>query len=165
MQVCAHSPMHLATTPLRTQLISDVGSGSNRFSKILWTGHIMMDHEGSRSNSSSSSATVIVTPYGTVNPTNYTNYSQSEIDWKSKYTLMHELSHQIGAHDHYCSNPSGTSCNNPYCYKHVYGMTTLPTCIMSTYYNIEQIGTTSLYCSSCVNMIRSHLQNHHYGGE
>lgn len=75
-----------------------MGSGTSTTSYVLWTGHIL---PGNPPSSSYSDFSVIITPNQTTN-SNYVNKSDAEVRMESLYTLMHELSHQLGAPDHYC---------------------------------------------------------------
>ena len=153
---CAHPVVHLSTAALRTHLIDSVGTGTNVLTRILWTGHIMNNHNNDRSNSSSSSNTVIITPYSSVNPTTYVNYNDAKVANNSKFTLMHELSHQIGAHDHYCyGNLEDPTCSNPYCYHHRSIPIALPDCIMSYVYSNMDGTNNSDFSSIVLSVLRS----------
>lgn len=158
---CNHSTNHTSTAVLRSQLINDKGAGTAVSTRVLWTGHIMSNHNGDRSNSHSGNHTVIITPYSTVYDVTYNNKNDATVRQNSIFTLIHELSHQIGAPDHYCyASMAASSCSNPFCYYHVFGMSNPPNCIMSAYKNIEALGN-NLYCNDCYSMIFDHLGNHH----
>lgn len=154
---CTHSSTHLTSTAMRDVM----GDGSNVISRILWTGHIMTNNPAS--NSSSSRYSVIVTPKHTTTGSTYTNESDAEVRKKSIFTLMHELSHQLGAPDHYCYGVSAGSsvCVNTNCDICYMGETVARTCMMSYRYDIEARDEDVLYCSSCLQDIAAHLTNHH----
>ncbi|MCQ2451679.1 MAG: hypothetical protein MJ075_00900, partial [Oscillospiraceae bacterium] len=155
---CGHSSEHLTTSALRTELVADQGAGTATISKYLWTGHILPGNP--RSVSYRDYHTVVLTPYAVVYNNTYGNQSDAKVQQESRYSLLHETSHQLGTHDHYCYGaPPNSDCNNPYCYE-CKGMA-LPTCIMSDRCNIETTGINSLYCTVCKNNINSHLNNHH----
>lgn len=76
---------------------------------------------------------------------------------------MHELSHQLGAPDHYCYGiePGETSCINDHCDICVNGETRERSCMMTYRYDIEDTKESTLYCSSCLADIGNHLSGHH----
>lgn len=88
-------------------------------------------------------------------------------------TLLHEISHQLGAVDHYCYDITSSDCDNPTndCYRCDHGLTSPPTCIMSARFadieNIVLSGNSSiLYCDQCKSSthtygIPAHLKKHH----
>ena len=82
---------------------------------------------------------------------------------ESIFTLMHELSHQLGAPDHYCYGPSTTSegCANPNCDTCYMGRDAERPCMMTYRYDIEATDEDVLYCSSCLQTIATHLTDHH----
>lgn len=154
---CIHSPTHLTTTALRDIM----GNGTNICSRVLWTGHILTGNPASNANSSRFS--VIITPKHTTTGSNYANKSDSEVRKESIFTLMHELSHQLGAPDHYCYGikEGETMCSNKNCDICYMGRTTIRSCMMSYRCNIENINDATLYCSSCLADICNHLSDHH----
>lgn len=153
---CPHSSTHLTSTALRNVM----GDGTNVTSRVLWTGHIMPGNPAS--NASSNRYSVIATPKHTTTST-YTNKSDSEVRKQSIFTLMHELSHQLGAHDHYCYGiATGSSvCSNTYCDVCYMGKTETRDCMMSFRYDIEATDEDVLYCSACLGDIDTHLTDHH----
>lgn len=158
---CTHSSNHMNIQTLCQHLFVDHGFGTDTLTRVLWTGHIMSNHEEDRSCSIEGWHYVIITPYGMVHETTKVNKSESEVRSWSIFVLMHELSHQLGAPDHYCyGKATDPSCDNPYCYYHVYGMAYPPNCIMSEHKNIEVLGN-NLYCNDCYSTIFSHLRDHH----
>ena len=155
---CVHSTNHLTTSALRKLM----GNGTCLSSRVLWTGHILPGNPSS--NSVFSSYSVVITPRHTTDSTNsYINLSDSKVRTESIYTLMHELSHQLGAPDHYCRKDyqSDGKCTNAYCDVCVYGMTTPRSCMMSYRYNIETTDESELYCFSCRDKINEHLALNH----
>lgn len=154
---CTHAATHLTSTALRNTM----GDGTNLNSRVIWTGHIMTGNPASTSDSSRYS--VVITPLHTTTGSNYTNKSDSEVRKESIFTLMHELSHQLGAPDHYCGGiKEGQSvCSNTNCDVCYMGMPQPRTCIMSYRYDIEARNVSTLYCSSCQAVINDHLMNHH----
>lgn len=154
---CPHSVEHLTTTVLR----DGMGNGTNTNSRVLWTGHILPGNPSSNSNSGRHS--VVITPKNTTTGNNYTNKSDSEIRKESIYTLMHELSHQLDAPDHYCYGRDLNTgvCINPDCDTCQGGMTVARNCMMTYRYDIEEKSESTLYCSSCLADINNHLSGHH----
>lgn len=67
------------------------------------------------------------------------NSNDAEVRKESIFTLMHELSHQLGAPDHYCYGPSTTSegCANPNCDTCYMGRDAERPCMMTYRYDIE----------------------------
>ena len=92
------------------------------------------------------------------------------------YILLHELSHQLGAPDHYCYGDieeDGT-CSNAFqdCWNCDNNLDAQPTCLMNSEYLLDleerlNNGTiNTIYCSQCVSAIHSkgiltHLDDHH----
>lgn len=76
---------------------------------------------------------------------------------------MHELSHQLGARDHYCYGvaTAKSGCANKNCDVCYLGRSTIRSCMMSYRLNIETEDEATLYCSSCLADINNHLTNHH----
>lgn len=93
----------------------------------------------------------------------YTNKSDAAVRKESIFTLMHELSHQLGAPDHYCYGiPDGsTVCSNTSCDICYMGRETTRSCMMTYRYDIEATDEDVLYCSSCLQTIATHLTDHH----
>jgi hypothetical protein len=163
---CNHLPNCLSTLALREQLISDVGSGNNKNSIVLFTGSRMLYDSGDRSNSDPSSHTVIMTPMSTWPWDDDTNsYSPlAEDDRKQEYIflLLHELSHQLGAPDHYCygtSDPNET-CLNPNCDKCYTGVNNR-ICLMKSVDDVKDYSGADIYCADCYNIISEHISDHH----
>lgn len=157
---CDHTNTHLTTNALRNELISDKGTGSSTLSRVLWTGHVLPGNPAS--NSSSSSNTVVITPMAVVDSMTYENRAAEVVQRESRYTLLHEVSHQLSAHDHYCYGvePGQAVCGNPYCCR-CNGIEAPSQCIMTVRTNIETVALDDLYCSVCKVNIQSHLSEHH----
>lgn len=145
----------LTTGNVRDDLKSQFDDGGGNISKASWTGHIMTNHEGDRSNSTVGMGTIIMTPYG-VN-----KGSSSDIRKKRIYTITHETSHQFGLHDHYCAGDKkddNAVCSNKYCSDCnnepiPYG------CIMLETIDIEKTTYTQLYCDACRENVLSYIKN------
>ena len=144
---CSHSPKCLNTASLRTDILTQKGAGNDTITIVAWTGHQMSDYENDRSNSSSSTNSVIITP----------NSSSSY-----EFTLLHELSHQLGAHDHYCYGTSGDEpCDNEFCDECCFGYAEPRECVMGKRMNLSAYPEDELYCDDCIEIISSHTQDHH----
>lgn len=154
---CPHSGGHLTDYDLRDQM----GSGTNINSRVLWTGHILPGNPSS--NSRSDVCSVVITPKHTTTGSNYSNKSDSEVRKESVFTLMHELSHQLGAPDHYCYGiiPGESVCRNHNCDICYMGETRARDCMMTYRCDIETESESTLYCSSCLAGISNHLSGHH----
>lgn len=156
---CPHVHNHITSPAMRSVL----GEGTSIKPKVLWTGHILENNEAS--NSVSSTHSVIITPKLVVNNYNYNNLPASVIRRLSIVTLMHELSHQLGATDHYCYGKpdENSSCTNEHCYV-CNGQPDEKNCLMgsdASTYDIETKNIAEIYCESCLNAINSHLTSHH----
>ena len=84
------------------------------------------------------------------------NLSENVIRYERIYTLLHELSHQLGAPDHYCYDESSENCNNPSndCWRCDRGLTEEPVCLMSKRMDdLEQRlysgNLEDVYCEQC----------------
>lgn len=154
---CTHSPTHLTTMALRDVM----GDGTNVNSRVLWTGHILTGNPSS--DSMDSRCSVVITPKHITTGNDYANRSDSEVRRESLFTFMHELSHQLGAPDHYCYgiDAGATVCINTDCDVCYNGMDRPRSCMMSYRCDIEAVSEATLYCSSCLFAINEHLSNHH----
>ena len=92
--------------------------------------------------------------------------SSDEIAAASKGTLAHELSHQLGADDHYCyrydsfsdaNDEESEHCANQNCYW-CNGTAVLPSCLMTKSSDYPDL--TSLYCSACKNTISTYVETY-----
>lgn len=163
--MCLHATDCLTSTQYRIKLIADKGSGSDTISNVVWTGHRLTGN--ARSNSSSYGHSVIITPaitstYDATTGT-YVEASYSTKVIENSFTLMHELSHQLGAPDHYCYGvePGHSCCSNTHCDECVYGFTNPRTCMMSYRVNVSTYDEATLYCPDCLATIGAHLADHH----
>ena len=156
---CEHTENHLYRDELEMEFTSDKGEGSNVVTKVLWTGHILDGNAPSASYSSDH--TVIITPRYTTDINTYENLGDIKIVLESEYTLLHELSHQLGAHDHYCYRDNGSAhCSNPYCAR--CDSSAIPFCLMSSRFDdVSSISPHSLYCDECEEIITQHIDDHH----
>lgn len=152
----------LTTKNLRKELEKEYGNGGGVISKVSWTGHIMTDHYGDRSNATVGMGTIIMTPYGlTSSSNNYVNLSNEQIRKENIFTLAHETIHQFDIYDHYCyddmGGDDGVRCSNEKgCYK-CYGNGVKPDCMMtSRKYPTE---TSDLLCTKCKSQVLEYLSN------
>lgn len=160
---CTHQPTHLTTTAQRDVL----GNGTATNSKVLWTGHIMNGNAPPVAYPTQHS--VVMTPSKVVYENeNYTNYPNTVVREMSNETFLHELSHQLGAPDHYCYNnytskeQVGTKpCSNPDCDVCHVKLDTVRSCIMSGDANFDSPNEAIWYCSDCLVTINNHLTGHH----
>ncbi len=152
---CSHTEEHTDRGNLVTEFIEDESEGTTTDSNILWTGHIM---DGNATSASYTARNVVV-----MTPATYENENtETEINVEIRFDLLHEVSHQIGAGDHYCDLEQGrTVCDNVQCYACVLHLENEPDCIMSNRENIENSDIDDLYCSDCIELIEAHLSNHH----
>lgn len=158
---CLHiennKPIHSNTQVLRDAL----GYGTNVEPKVLWTGHILEDNPAS--DSSEMRHSVVITPCHTFNEITGESYSAAEIRMNSLRTFMHEISHQLGAHDHYCSGISqfGDNCTNPYCDICHFELLQERVCLMTRLGDVENGNEATLYCTDCIDIITDHIADHH----
>ncbi|MBR3961247.1 MAG: RICIN domain-containing protein [Clostridia bacterium] len=155
---CIHPNGHLTTEALRI----DLGEGTNVNPKVLWTGH---DLDGNPpSDSAPGSCNVIITRGHTYNEITGENYNDAKIREENLLTLMHEISHQLGAYDHYCRKDNvqqNAPCSNPNCDLCRVGLTQKRACLMSCVGDVENGDESSLYCSDCISIINAHIADHH----
>ncbi len=165
---CSHSTNHQDSYNILNHATSSVGAGTRTSSKLFWTGHTLYDNDGDviRSNSWNNASpgyySVIMTPYAYVNLTTGATNSQSAMDSRARFEIMHELSHQFGAPDDPCNAPGLTPCSNVNCYYHVRKLETPPNCIMM--YEKDpgsSISNQNICCEFCLDWMRAHLNNHH----
>ena len=90
--------------------------------------------------------------------TGYINKTEQDIQTESTYSLMHELSHQLSAPDHYCykNKDENDKCANKYCDECVYGIMQRE-CIMSKRDDISALTDPEIYCEDCLTIIADHL--------
>ena len=152
---CAHRPDHLTRNRLRLA----VNMGTTTTTIVIWTGHILTDNAHSGSNWLLHS--VVMTPFNVTNPDNgYANESAQEVRTESVRTLLHELSHQLRAVDHYCYGRNGNdTCSNENCDICV-NKTEVRDCVMGNM-GIDGVEDDEIYCDDCQNTIREHIEGHH----
>ena len=156
---CTHFPKHLTTDALRNKLIKDTGKGTSTTSKVLWTGHVLDGNP--RSNSQVSNYSIVMTLSEVTNSSTHENLGSYKVKMESRFNLIHELSHQLGAPDHYCyGRINGNDCANKNCTKCTQHKEP-PNCIMTYRYDLAKENINTLYCSSCLATIKAHLKNHH----
>lgn len=142
------------------QFKTDVGYGNNTTIKLLWTGHILPNHQVSAAQNGSES--IIMTTANTVshnkNTNTYSNKPDAEIRKYSLYTLTHETAHLLGTVDGYCKNDNGTDhCSNENCY--LCNEKPIPTCVMVQPFSPEE--SNVVFCDECLKTMENHLKDHH----
>lgn len=156
---------------LRNDIIFQYGEGNTTTARVIWTGHKL---ESGIPNFNDDNYTIVMTIDNVVYP-NYTNRSEYEIFIKRIRTLLHELSHHLGAVDHYCYEDPRGNCSNPgdNCYYCDLGKTEEPTCVMSSEefvtdleYILNYGDLNDIYCVECMsstheNGIVKHLNDYH----
>ena len=145
---CTHTENHLFADARMNDIISQFGTGSSTITRVSWTGHATPGQKN------------FFRGDGLI----HLLYMDWAEDYDYKRTYLHELSHSIGAQDHYCYGDE-ESCTTGQCYRHVLKLSAKPTCVMSCDPdNIETMGIDNVYCSYCDGpngTIRTHLANHH----
>lgn len=165
---CVHSTEHKSRYAIYSDIISQFSSGTNTLSRVAWTGHALTDNQ----SASYSSGNTIVVTIGMVTDSSHNNLSDDVIRKERIFTLLHESSHQLGAPDHYCYNPSSTTgCSNPNCWRCYRHLSQLPDCAMSyRMYDLEsKLNNDNMYdifCDECMSSTNSkgivtHLEDHH----
>ena len=148
----------LRTIHIRDVLLEDKGWGTAVITKAVWTGHIMVGHKPSTSESVSQ--TMVFTTANTVsyNSGTYSNKSSSNIRYYSLYEITHETGHQLGLNDGYCYKDivNGT-CSNKNCF--TCRKLPLTNCIMAQIKS--PTNSTNMFCDDCKEKINSHLKGHH----
>ena len=79
--------------------------------------------------------------------------------------LLHEMSHQLGTHDHYCrveNEDDGENavppCSNPHCDLCAYNLPEIRDCIMGAHEHVEGEPYENLLCDSCMVLIENYLE-------
>lgn len=117
----------------------------------------MLDHEHDRSCSDSVLHSVVMTTCGV---SDWNDESAKNAD--RMFTLLHEVSHQLDAPDHYCYDRDETGlCSNPSCDICQFGYQQARACLMGRYYDISTLSDEAIYCDDCETVIRNHLAGHH----
>ena len=173
---CDHTGLsHKTTSRIRSDLVNEFGAGNDTLSRVAWTGHAL---DGvPRSDSNSTNHTVVITPAMVIDYNQETgegtldNDPNKDLIREFSFTLTHELSHQLGAHDHYCrsgysnkdelNDSEAGKCNNSYCDVCYSDRYKPRSCIMSYRYDLRTVDLETLYCGECLSLIRSHLDGHH----
>ena len=153
---CNHSSGCLSTANIRTDLISQKGAGDEKTTVVAWSGH-GMTNEGDVSNSSYATNTVVITTSVVSDWNDTYNKNSSRI-----FSLLHELSHQLNADDHYCYGKGQSGrCVNPTCDECTLNYSAPRACVMSRRYDISTLTDDEMYCDDCLRIIRAHLDEHH----
>jgi hypothetical protein len=177
---CNHPDDHLS----RYSNVAGIENGAPTTTKIVWTGHILYhvktDEDGdhiiiSSSGSYASLYKIIITPSQSViwcdangndlvDEGDYCeNKPQNVIEYQSVFSLLHEISHQLGAVDHYCQKPAGAlSCGDENCFDCNDDLVEKKKCLMYKRFDITQEeNNEEIYCEHCIERITSHLNDHH----
>ena len=146
---CTHDANQSHTN--RYDLMYTVLRGSSTSVSSLWTGHRLTND--ARSASYDTTHKIIISSWLTrtfIPPNEY----EERIAEENTFDLIHELSHQIGAPDHYCYGKGSTGkCINSDC-DTCFNNMELRDCIMSS-------REDDMYCEDCINSINQHLADHH----
>ena len=169
---CIHSNDDTISHKTQTSLRNDIGEGDSITTKVIWTGHVLEDNQNSTADPNTH--TVVMTIYAVTDSlNNYQNYHPDIIREQRIYTLLHEISHQLGATDHYCYGTTTGNCNNPdgECWICDKKLTNQPDCIMfermsNLETKVKNGNFTDIYCYYCMSNVYSkgiakHLNNHH----
>ena len=166
---CNHTDDHKTRTAIHDDGVAQFNAGTDVITKVMWSGHSL----GGKVSASYKFSHMIIMTIKTVTDNSYVNLDNTVIRAKSVYTLLHEVSHQLGAPDHYCYDPTSDNCNNPSndCWRCDRNLLSPPDCIMTEpKTDIEERcnnGTEyTLYCSQCMSSTHSkgilqHLRDHH----
>lgn len=156
---CEHLFECLTWEAQRSKLKYAYGMGTDKIARVLWTGHRMKNNASSVTDLDDNMC--MITLANTIQ-TDGTPYSGLALENHFFGDLLHELSHLLGAPDHYCYGREGKAhCSNPNCDE--CAGKTLRKCIMSVYKSgMENASTASqLYCGECNGTIQNHINNHH----
>lgn len=161
-KACTHTVNCLTWDKLCFKMQSTYGSGDDKMSRVIWTGHILKDN--AQSVSYSNEKICIITP-AAFRDSQGNDYQGNFLTTEMTHTLMHELSHQLGAVDHYCYKDrpwyiSG-KCSNLYCDSCVYGIKGKRQCVMSKRDDWENKTKNEVYCDECRETIANHINSHH----
>jgi|GEM_PF-4268475 len=199
---CPHtSKEHLASNPDKGtgimsrgyyfDFIRKNGVGTKRLTKVMWTGHIAYEKDVNGNLKLARPQAVpyyddghikawhnivLMPPSDVVNASNgYSNLANAVVESRYESTLLHELSHTLGAPDHYSCWGPDCSCNSPYtcgkshvcknsgcwkCHQNLY-IDAGGICIMNYPYNMHTTNINKLYCPQCLELINDHLRDHH----
>lgn len=154
-KACTHTPNCLTWDKQCSKLQSTYGSGHDRVAKVLWTGHMMKDRATSVSRPNAYMA--MITPTNSLQDNGEARYGNL-LEGYLFGDLTHELSHLLGANDHYCFGKNGNAhCSNPDCDE--CNKKPLRRCIMRLYVDGME-DQYDIYCDACINVIRNHINAH-----
>ena len=164
--LCRHNPSCATTMNLRNELFSSVIPGDETTTVVIWSGRKMSAYIADRSSSVETNHSIVMTTYGIEDWNALENAYGPPIDTDEVFkirtnTLFHELSHQLGAPDHYCYKDwdENLKCSNDYCDSCVYGYDKIRKCITGS----DTLMTDQVvYCDDCLSMISDHIEDHHY---
>ena len=169
-----NQPNHKTRGSIKADIVNQFGSGSKYRTRIAWSGHNL----GTTRATSFATDFVVIIPVSSNVAITGNEITNELIKYDRVFSLLHEVSHQLGAVDHYCygdqDEQDDKTCSNPNnsCWKCDLRATAAPICMMSEY-NKNSLAEVlsggdiqSLYCSSCfsdtdVNGILTHLNDHH----
>ena len=146
--VCPHGDdRHLGHDIIRNSAID----GSSNEVVVIWTGHVTKGVAESHATRHS-----VVIPFWVVTQEQPT---LDVINARYTFELLHELSHQLGAHDHYCYANNERPCTNPWCEKHIYSRDPICTTVMGEVnYNLfASTSKSAWYCPMNLKEINDHL--------
>ena len=160
---------------LKVDFVEDKGLGSNVMVNVLWTGHRLEGNPTSASWYKQETHVIVITPYKAYPYSDTTGSYGEHLPHKklneNSRTLLHEISHQFFALDHYCHGDTcenAERCNNPdhnldvdsrrdgWCIMDNDGGDGVPKWSDITARNINEI-----FCEQCKAEILAHLEEHH----
>ncbi len=153
---CTHENIdHKTASALCSDLRTQFGVGTDSTVLATWTGHVL---DNNRCDSSSNTHTIRLSIHATTyENANYTNKPTAVIRYESIFSLLHELSHQLGAPDHYCYDLSSSNCGNPTndCWRCDNYLEEEPVCIMDRRMDdiesrLNSGNLEGLYCDQCL---------------
>lgn len=167
---CRRCIYHRTGDSIREDALEEIEWGTPTLTRAVWTGHRLNNSEISNSLEMERMILVFI---DTSAKENGENFPVEHVRQDRIFTLLHELSHQLGAKDHYCagnaSNGYDNPCGNVYCYKCYYNLPE-PECVMDRVYDdLEERlisgDLSGIYCAECLgtgdNGIPNHLMDHH----
>ena len=145
----------------RDNLFNDVSPGSVTKSIVLWTGHILYNNQGSAMQTTGSFRIVITPSQVVYSSQGYINQSEEDTYVNYVFSLMHELSHSMGANDHYCTKKPDKECTNNTCDQCVLGYDEIRICLMGERKNVAELIVENTFCLTCREIISDHTRDHH----
>lgn len=118
------------------------------------------------SNSNSETYSVVLTPASTISLDSATS-TYIDMQYQGKISInasifFHELSHQLGAPDHYCRGIPGSGCINRNCDACYIHPDERAQCCMNEFLLVlDKVPDQPLYCTDCINTITAHVNDHH----